>query len=92
MICMAFYFCLCPGEYTGTTTDDQAFHLKDVTFFLGSRQLHNELSPNHNIVAAMAVTLTFTTQKNGVKGKVIAHACCGDPLCCLVTPASAASS
>ena len=85
LICIAFYFCLRPGEYTGTTTDDQAFALDDVAFFLGSRKLNNDLSPDHEIEAATAVNLTFTTQKNGDRGDVIAHARSGDPLCCPVT-------
>ena len=29
MICFAFFYCMRPGEYTGTTTDDQAFSLDD---------------------------------------------------------------
>ena len=84
MMCLAFFFCLRPGEYTGTTTDDQAFALEDVSFFLGTRRLNNALSPDHEIEAATAIQLTFTTQKNGDKGDVIAHATSGDPRCCTV--------
>eukprot|EP00536_Pseudo-nitzschia_multiseries_P019377 jgi/Psemu1/60416/gm1.60416_g len=36
IISIAFFFCLGPGEYMGTTRDDQAFLLQDVSFYLGS--------------------------------------------------------
>jgi len=85
MIALAFFYCLRPGEYTGTTTDDQAFALQDVALFLGARRLSNEHSSEFEIEAATAVHLTFTTQKNGDKGDEIAHARSGDPLCCPVT-------
>ena len=87
MICLAFFFCLRPGEYTGTTTDDQAFCLDNLVFFLGSRRLSSEHSPDYEINEATAIHLIFTTQKNGDKGTVIAHAHSGDTLCCLVTAA-----
>jgi hypothetical protein len=85
MICIAFFFCLRPGEYTGTTTDDQAFSLDDVTLYLGDRRLHNDLSSDHELGAATSVTYLFTDQKNGDKGEIIAHARSGDSLCCPVT-------
>jgi hypothetical protein len=84
MICIAFFFCLRPGEYTGTTTDDQAFSLADISFHLGDRKLNNASSPEHEILAATAVKYIFTTQKNGDKGVVIAHARSGDNICCPV--------
>lgn len=84
MICIAFFFCLRPGEYTGTTTDDQAFALDDISFFLGDRKLNNSSSTDHEISAATAVKYLFTTQKNGDKGVVIAHARSGDDVCCPV--------
>lgn len=30
IICVAFYYLLRPGEYTGTTADDQPFLMEDV--------------------------------------------------------------
>jgi hypothetical protein len=81
MICIAFFFCLCPGKYTGTTTDDQAFSLDDILFHLGDRMLNNTSSSDHKIEAATAVKYTFTTQKNGDRGTIIAHARSGDNVC-----------
>ncbi|VEU39857.1 unnamed protein product, partial [Pseudo-nitzschia multistriata] len=85
MICIAFFFCLRPGEYTGTTSDDQAFSLDDITFFVGTRRLSSAAASDADISAATSIQLTFTTQKNGIKGDVIAHARSTDPLCCPVT-------
>eukprot|EP00536_Pseudo-nitzschia_multiseries_P009589 jgi/Psemu1/23634/gm1.23634_g len=69
--------------YTGTTGDDQAFLLQDVSFYLGS-QIVQHNGPIHELQAATSVTLTFTTQKNGDKEEVVAHARSGDSLCCPV--------
>ena len=85
MICIAFFFCLRPGEYTGTVTDDQAFALNDVAFYLGTTKLNNVLSSDFEIESATCLTLTFTTQKNGDKGEIVAHARSDDPMCCPVT-------
>ena len=63
MICVAFFFCLLPGEYTGTTTDDQAFALIDVALFIGTWRLHNKHSSEPELLAATSLQLTFTTQK-----------------------------
>jgi len=84
-MCIAFYFCLRPGEYTGTTSNDQAFTLAGVGFHLGGRILNNEKSRDFEIEAATSITLTFTEQKNGDKGNIIAHARSRDYLCCPVT-------
>jgi hypothetical protein len=85
MICVAFYYCLRPGEYTGNARNDQAFALQDVILFLGHRRLHTAHASDAEILAATAVHLVFTTQKNGDKGEAIAHARSGDPYCCPVT-------
>ena len=85
VICVAFFFCLCPDEYTGTTTDDQAFALNDVALFIGTRRLHNKHSSEPELLAATALQLTFTTQKINNLGVIIAHACSNDVLCCPVS-------
>ena len=88
MICVAFFFCLCPGEYTGTTTDDQAFALNDVALFIGTRQLHNEHSSEPELLAATSLQLTFITQKNNDRGVIITHGRSNDALCCPVSAAT----
>lgn len=84
MICAAFFFLLRPGEYTGTTNDDAAFHLENVSLFLGSRKLGLSTAPTRELEAATSVSLYFTTQKNQRKGDSIAHGKSLHPLCCPV--------
>lgn len=73
---------MCPGEYTGTTTNDQAFALEDFTFYIGLRCLNNDLSSDHEIEAVTSTTYCFIKQMNGHKGDVIAHTTSSDMLCC----------
>lgn len=84
MVCIAFYFCLRPGEYTGTTNDDAPFLLQDVGFYIGPRKLDNATAFDWEILAATAVTLMFTTQKNMHRNENIAHGLSGATLCCPV--------
>ena len=72
MICIAFYFLLRPGEYTGTKTDDQPFLIEDVTLHLGNQPLHPYTSPIHQIKA----------QKNANRNEQVSHGRSGDPRCC----------
>ena len=85
IICVAFFFLLRPGEYTGTTRDDRPFHLEDVALFLHQRRLQFWTAPRHEIEAATNVSYTFTTQKNGEMNEVLSHGRSGHPLCCPVT-------
>jgi len=84
MTCVAFFFCLRPGEYTGTVTDDQAFSLDDITLFLNTRQLSLRDSSDHDLLAATHVNYCFTRQKNMNDGQVIAHARSDHRRCCPV--------
>ena len=87
MICIAFYFLLRPGEYTGTTNDDAAFTLDDVRLFSGTRRLCLQNSSVAAIQAATSVSLYFTTQKNQRKGDSVAHGRSHHPWCCPVRAA-----
>jgi hypothetical protein len=84
MCSIAFYFLLRPGEYTGTTSDDTQFSLTNVALHIGNRRLDTMLSPPTDIQAADSVSYTFTTQKNGTKGKILTHGLSCDPLACPV--------
>jgi len=88
MLCLAFFFLLRPGEYTGTVTDTQPFCLRDVTFFIGTQRLDSLTAPLAHLHAATFVTLEFTTQKNAVRGECIGLARSGDPYFCPVTAAA----
>ena len=84
LVWIAFYFCLHLGKYTGTTMDDQAFSLNDVTLFHGDHWLSLKSSADFEIKAATRVHYTFTKQKSMEEGTIIAHAWSEHPLCCPV--------
>ena len=82
MIIVAFFFLLRPGEYTDN--DKDPFRLLDVQLFIGDTRLQVLSAPVEQIQQAQFASLTFTTQKNGVRGEVIGLACSGDPVLCPV--------
>ena len=88
MICLAFFFLLRPGEYTGTVTSSQPSQLQDVRFFLGNLALSTFTDAPQHLLTATFVTLEFTTQKNGVRGEVIGLGRSGDPSFCPVLAAA----
>ena len=63
MICLGFFFLLRPGEYTGTTSETQPFHLQNVTLFVGPTHLDTLTTDIGRFAAATFVTLEFTTEK-----------------------------
>jgi hypothetical protein len=87
MLCLAFYFLLRPGEYTGTVSDTQPFQLRDVRLFVGSVALDTTTAPADHLHTANFVTLEFTTQKNSVRGEIIGLGRSGDPNFCPVIAA-----
>jgi hypothetical protein len=84
MIAIAFFFLLRPGEYTGTTSDDAPFRLRDIQFYRGSQLVSAATGDLEDIRQATAVALVFTTQKNGNRNEKIVHGRSGHPLCCPV--------
>ena len=83
---IAFYFLLRPGEYSGTprTQADDLFRLQDVGFLIGNRRISPLDCSIDDLLAASFVTITFTSQKNGVRGETIGHGRSGHPLLCPV--------
>ena len=79
---MAFFFLLRPGEYT--YNDGYPFRLENVQLFIGDTRLPLMTAPESELRLARFASLTFTTQKNGVRGEVIGLACSGDPYLCPV--------
>jgi hypothetical protein len=84
MICITFVFLLHPGEYTGTTSDNTPFFLKDVTAYVRNRKLVFFLCSEAELDAATSVFYTFTTQKNGTRDEKIVQGCSGNAFCCPV--------
>lgn len=86
MIALGFYFMLRPGEHT-FAKGNTPFCLADVGLYIGRRKLNVTTATPHELGAATSVSLTFTTQKNGVKGEIITHGRSGDPWACPVRAA-----
>ena len=83
MIAIAFFFLMRPGEHT-YSSNNTPFRLQDVQLFCGQTPLDPMTATNVQLDRADAVSLTFTTQKNGVKGEVMSHGTTGDPRLCPV--------
>ena len=85
-IWMAFYFLLRPGEYATSSGDAKhPFRLQDVQFKIGA--MHFPDVTNTSVLqlqAATFVSLTFTNQKNGIKGEKLSHVVNGQRLSCPV--------
>jgi hypothetical protein len=84
MITLAFFFLLRPGEYTGTASDTTPFTLQDVQCWIGQQRLFATNIPLDDLPRVTFVALTFTTQKNGVRGEVIGLGRSGNPVLCPV--------
>lgn len=78
MICIAFFFCLCPGEYTRIAADNQAFSLNNVAFLSEQGTYTTRRAPPKMSCYQQP---TITTQKNGNGGVVIAPTHSNNPLC-----------
>jgi len=84
MIALAFFFLLRPGEHTATPSDTAPFRLADVRLSTGGVYFDLWTATDTQHDAATFVSLTFTTQKNGVRGEVIGLGVSGNPDLCPV--------
>ena len=84
MILLAFFFLLRPGEYTDSQSDTTPFQLQDVQVFIGRRRLDLGTCTDADLSSATFISLTFTDQKNGVRGEVIGLSTSGNPYVCPV--------
>jgi nitroreductase len=84
MCCLAFFFLLRPGEYTIYPSDSTPFRLCDIQLRIGNRRLDSLLATEAELRSANFASLTFTTQKNGVRGEVIGLSRSGSPHFCPV--------
>jgi hypothetical protein len=82
MICIAFFFLLRPGEYTGTTADDTPFRLQDVGLYIRDRRLNLFQCSDAELDAVTSVSYTFTTQNNGTRDEKIFQGRSGNAICC----------
>ena len=83
---LAYFFLLRPGEYSGApqTAVDNLFRIQDCGVWIGHRRLDPLQAPDADLLAVTFVTLTFTNQKNGVRGETIGHGRSGNPTLCHV--------
>lgn len=84
MIVLAFFFLLRPGEYTATKSDTTPFRLCDVRLSVGGQYIDIFTATPELLNTADFASLTFTDQKNGVRGEVIGMSVSGDPHFCPV--------
>jgi hypothetical protein len=84
MCCLAFFFLLRPGEYTISPSESTPFRLCDIQLRIGNRRLDSALASEAELRTATFASLTFTTQKNGVRGEVIGLSRSGSPHFCPV--------
>ena len=87
MLWIAFFFLMRPGEYcnSGSAADEShPFRLCDVTFRRDNRVFNAFSTPLAELISANHVALTFTTQKNGIKGEVIGQRASRHPTACPV--------
>jgi hypothetical protein len=86
LVWLAFYFLLRPGEYCDAGNDNTSapFRLCDVVF--KTQHTRHDTLATHlpTLLTATSVSLTFTNQKNGVKGECIGHNLAGHPYACPV--------
>jgi hypothetical protein len=74
---ITLFYPLRPGEYTGTTNDGAAFRLCDLQLWVGNHAVDVMHATEAQLIASTSASLVFTTQKNGVRGEVVNHACSG---------------
>jgi hypothetical protein len=84
MIVLAFFVLLRPGEYAATTSDATPLRMCDVQLFIGPVRIDPATADEQSLWSATFASLTFTTQKNGVRREVIGLGCSGDPELCPV--------
>jgi hypothetical protein len=85
LIQVGFFFLMRCGEYCKVPNAEfHPFCLADVALFCGARRLRILICSRYELTTATAVQLTFTTQKNAVRGEVVGQSTSGDPYFCPV--------
>ena len=83
----AFFWLMRPAEYLKPSTAggrSQAFRLQDIAFTIRDRLVTATAGPcnDEDIAHISYATLTFSDQKNAVRGEQVGHRPSGDPLLC----------
>jgi hypothetical protein len=82
MILIRFFYLLQPGEYNINPARRQStpFRIMDVELWLHDTQLNLYTATDHDLLRATRCLLTFTNQKNGIRGEKTSHGPSGHPL------------
>ena len=84
LMALAYFFLMRPGEYCTSGETSHPFLLRDIQFHQGPTML-TPLASAPALLAASHVVLTFTDQKNSVRGEKVVQGRSGHPLFCPVT-------
>jgi len=86
-------FLLRPGEYANASGEAKhPFCLEDVEYKIGHENIFDvHLASVAQLLAATFISLTFTYQKNGIKGEKLSHVTNGQPSACPVRAITRAS-
>jgi hypothetical protein len=82
MMWIAVFFLCRPGEYTAATEGSTPFRFEDASLWIGGQRLDITTATPAQLLAATFSTLTFTDQKNAVRGEVIGQGCTGSARAC----------
>ena len=82
-IILAYFFLMRLGEFCETSTS-HPFCICNVALYNQGTHIDTITAPKPTLCAATQVLLTFTTQKNGVRGKHIGQGCSGNLFFCPV--------
>jgi len=80
---IAYFWLLRPGEYC-SSSESHPFRLCDTQLFIGNVRISPITCDLADLDRVSFVTLTFTTQKNGVRGEIIGHGRSHHPFACPV--------
>ena len=72
VMCIGFFFLRRPGEHS-LSAKNTPFCLQNMTLHQGANTMTHETAGTVESDNATLVALTFITQKNGVKGKIICN-------------------
>lgn len=84
MTIIGFFFLMRPGEYCTSGDSSHPFLVKDVILWKHQERLDHQQATYSILEQATSCQLTFTTQKNAVRGERVGHAATSDPIFCPV--------
>lgn len=84
LLIIGFFFLMRPGEYCDSGASKHPFRLRDIELHNHNTSLPWDTTPTTTLHRANFITLTFTTQKNAIRGEKIGHGLSSHPTICPV--------